>query len=429
MIARHAAEVPRKSANRAEVLRVGAVLTGLNIAAGMLGYAFQVGMGQVLLPGDFSNFNAILAAIALCGAPLNAVGMVLARQVAILRSSGSLTQVRGLYRWVNVRLGVATCGLIAAVRFIGPIDDFQGHLTRLEDVAIFVALAAFSTLMLLNNAFLQGLRRFWTLGGAGVLVVIIKIAICYTFVVALDWGLRGALAGVLAATLVTAAFGTAVVIESSRDAAASPAARVAFPIASVLPVAAATIGLTSLSQVDLILVNRCFDPSVAGDYSIAAVLGRSVLYLPAGVALALFPMVAEDHAADRCSSRMAIQSLMAVFGLCTAAAAASAVVAPRLVSMIYGDRFPMAAGLLAAYGFAVLPLGLTLVAEHFLIAKSRMTVAWVLLVAAVAEIATMVAWHPSPWAVIAVMAAFNAGTALICCLMLLPDLATGRDRV
>lgn len=429
MIARHAGEMPRKSARRAGVLRVGAVLTVLNIAAGMLGYAFQVGMGRVLLPGDFSNFNAILAAIALCSAPLNAVGMVLVRQVAILRSSSSLKQVRGLYRWVNVWLGVATCGLIVAVRFIGPILDFHGHLNRLEDVAIFVALAAFSTLMLLNNAFLQGLRRFWTLGGVGVLVVVIKIAICYAFVVALDWGLRGALAGVLVATLVTAAFGTAVVIGSSRDAGASPAARVTFPIASVLPVAAATIGLTSLSQVDLILVNRCFNPAVAGDYSIAAILGRSVLYLPAGVALAMFPMVAEDHAADRCSSRMIRQSLMAVVGLCAAAATVSAIVAPWLVSSIYGERFPTAAGLLAAYGFAVMPLGPAMVAEHFLIAKGRMTVAWVLLAAALAEIATMAAWHPSPWAVVAVMAAFNVATASICCLMALAPTPAGKHTV
>lgn len=419
MIARHAGEMPRKSASRAGVLRVGAVLTVLNIAAGMLGYAFQVGMGRVLLPGDFSNFNAILAAIALCSAPLNAVGMVLVRQVAILRSSGSVTQVRGLYRWVNGWLGVATCGLIAAVPFTGQILDFQGRLTRLDDVAIFVALAAFSTLMLLNNAFLQGLRRFWTLGGLGVLVVVIKIAICYAFVVALDWSLRGALAGVLVATLVTAAFGTAVVIRSSRDAGASPAARVTFPIASVLPVAAATIGLTSLSQVDLILVNRCFEPALAGDYSIAAILGRSVLYLPAGVALALFPMVAEDHAADRCSSRMVRQSLMAVFGLCFVAATVSAIVAPWLVSSIYGDRFPTAAGLLAAYGFAVMPLGPAMVAEHFLIAKNRTNVAWVLVAVAVTEIVTLVTWHPSTSAVIAVMAAFNVATATICCLMAL----------
>jgi hypothetical protein len=73
-----------------------------------------------------------------------------------------------------------------------------------------------------------------------------------------------------------------------------------------------------------------------------------------------------------------------------------------------------------------MPLGLATVAEHFLIAKGRMTVAWVLLAASVAEIATLVAWHPSPWAVIAVMAAFNWTTATICCLMLLPDLR-GRD--
>lgn len=422
MMSRHAAQVSPEPARTPEVLRVGAVLTVLNIAAGMLGYAFQVGMGRVLPPGDFSSFNAILAAVSLCSAPVTAIGMVLVRQVAILRSSGRLAQVRGLYRQVNVWLGAAICGLIAAIRFVGPTLDSHGHLADLDDGAMFVALAAFSTLMLLNNAFLQGLKRFWTLGGLGVVVVVVKIAVCYALVVALDCGLRGALGGVLSATLVAAAIGTAVVIGSSRDAGPSHAPPIAFPIASVLPIAAATIGLTSLSQVDLIVANRFFDPAVAGDYSIAAILGRSVLYLPAGVALALFPMVAEDHAAERCSARLTIQSFTTVFGLCAAAATASAAVAPWLVSAIYGGRFPTAAGLLAAYGFAAMPLGPAMVAEHFLIAKGRMNVAWVLLAASVAEIATLAAWHPSPWSVIAVMAAFNWATATICCLMLLSSL-------
>ena len=421
MISPHAAKVPREPAPVPAVLRASAVLTVLNIAAGMLGYAFQVGMGRVLRPGDFSNFNAILASVSLCSAPLNAVGMVLVRQVAILRSSGSLAQIRVLYRRVNLWLGTAACALIAAMRFVEPILDFQDHVTKLEDMAIFVAIAALSSLTLLNNAFLQGLRQFWTLGGLGVLIVVVKIAMCYALVVALDWGLRGALGGVLSATCAVAVIGTVVVVGSSGQPGASHAPHLSFPTASVLPVAAATIGLASLSQADLIVVNKFFDPAVAGDYSIAAILGRSVLYLPAGIALTLLPMVAEDHAADRCSSSLARQSLLAVFGLCAAVA-----VAPWLVSTLYGDRYPAAAGLLAAYGFAAMPLGLALVAEHFLIAKGRMTVAWVLLAAALAEIATLMAWHPSPWAVITVMAAFNGATALICCLMMLPDLGTSR---
>ena len=59
-------------------LRSGLLLTGLNLAAGGLGYVYQVLMGRLLTPADFALFTALMALAVICAAPLNALVMLLA---------------------------------------------------------------------------------------------------------------------------------------------------------------------------------------------------------------------------------------------------------------------------------------------------------------------------------------------------------------
>ena len=80
-----------------ELFTAGIVLTGINIATGLLGYVYQVFMGRLLSPAEFALFGAIIALSIFFSSPLNALLMLLARRVAILTAVGSLNQIRRLY--------------------------------------------------------------------------------------------------------------------------------------------------------------------------------------------------------------------------------------------------------------------------------------------------------------------------------------------
>jgi hypothetical protein len=50
------------------------------------------------------------------------------------------------------------------------------------------------------------------------------------------------------------------------------------------------------------------------------------------------------------------------------------------MTLFYGQKYQGAAELLELYGFAMLPMALVMVAEHFLIAKGRVVFAYVMMI-------------------------------------------------
>jgi len=75
-----------------------------------------------------------------------------------------------------------------------------------------------------------------------------------------------------------------------------------------IPVFLANVCFAILTQVDLILVRHYFPPTEVGIYASAAVLGRAIMYMPASLILALFPMVAEAHTRNQKSYHLLVKA-------------------------------------------------------------------------------------------------------------------------
>jgi O-antigen/teichoic acid export membrane protein len=144
-----------------------------------------------------------------------------------------------------------------------------------------------------------------------------------------------------------------------------------------------------------------------------------VLYLPGGLVLALLPIVAARQARKQSSGTMLGQALLITFLLCGAAAICYAACGRWLIGLLYGDKYPEAGGLLASYGFAILPMALVMVAEHFLIAQGRVVFAWLFVLIAPLQVAAIHAWHPNLQAVIGIMGLCGTVLAVAGCGILL----------
>lgn len=395
-------------------LSAGLLLTALNLAAGAMGYVYQVLMGRMLSAGDFALFSAIMALAVMCSAPFNALVMLMARRVSAFRAIGDSARTRVLYvrsiGWLVV-LGLTLAGLLAAT-----LPTIQSYLKA--PAAIHIWLFAASTFIgfmaAVNNGFLQGLQRFAWLGGLGVGGVIAKIAVSVALIAGRNAGVEGALLGVLMATLLVWACGGIVIAMSlPRDRAVAAGPLDPFPWRSFMPATIANIALAILAQVDMVLVNWYFPARLASQYAAASILGKAVLYLPGGLAIALFPLAAERHARKEDSQAMLTQAALATLAMCGAGASFYAACGPRLVQLLYGPEYAEAGTLLALYGFAILPTALIVVAENFLLAKGRSLFTWLFLILGPVELAVIHAWHPNLSAVIAVVGATGATVALV----------------
>ncbi|MFM7035536.1 MAG: hypothetical protein ACKOYJ_10225 [Planctomycetia bacterium] len=412
---------------RSEVLRAGFLLTVLNVATGVMGYVFQVVMGRSLAAHDYAAFNAILAMGMVICSPMTAMETVAARHVANVAAMAGLGSVRRLYRTWTTWLW-AVCGAAAvSVMFAGPEVQAWSRIPDIGSVWLLAGIVVATVLSILTGAMLRGLQAFGWIGGLGFGGVVAKIVICVFFVVTLCQGLHGALEGVLASMLLVLAASMWAIARRWTDVAPRIGETVAFPFRLVAPVVASTIGLTLMTQIDLVLVNRFFDPALAGQYAPASVLGKAVLYLPGGLVTAILPIVAASHARSEPSGGYATQALGATALLCGTAALAYFMAGPRLVGLLYGEKYGAAGGLLAIYGLAMVPMALAMVIQGFLVAKGRAFFCWVTAALAVIEVAVLREWHPSLYTVIGTIAVFNTALAIVGGILMIPEFrpATG----
>ena len=384
------------------------LLTVAAIIAGALGYVFQILMGRLLPDEEFAVFSALNALSMVFGSPLAALVMLIARRVASLQAAGEEGALPAMYRFWQTRV-VAVCLVLAGLLAWG-MPVVQGFVKTTDVIALwlFFGIVALNALVVVNLAFFQGLHRFGWLSGLAILIVIVKIASSVSLIVVADWGVRGALAGMLIAAGLTWAFGRGILRRDFANVEPPTETRPhGFPWVEAGPVLSATVGFAVLSQLDVPLANRFFEPSVASAYAAAAVLGKAVLYIPGGLVMALFPMVAANETNEQQRSFSGVllrQSLLVTLILCGAAAFVYSLAAEPLIHAVYGLRYPQAAGILRLYGWAMVPLSMALVLKHFFIASSTVGYSWLVGIAALLLVLLVVTRHPLPGEILLIVA-------------------------
>jgi O-antigen/teichoic acid export membrane protein len=181
-----------------------------------------------------------------------------------------------------------------------------------------------------------------------------------------------------------------------------------------------------MTQLDMLLVNYFFPAHEAGLYAAASILGKAVLYLPGGIALALFPMVAENHARDEESSHLLLQALGLTLILCGIGATLYFLGGEWFVQLMYGEKYREAGKLLRFYGFSILPMSIVMVMEYYLIAKGRVLFAYLFMLIAPLQVVAVYYFHASLFSIIAIMAIFGVLVVIIGLALLWRAFQTGR---
>jgi O-antigen/teichoic acid export membrane protein len=404
-----------------KLLQAGFWLSGAGVVGGLLGYVFQVLMGRLLSPPEFALFSAIMALTTFFMSPLGAMSMLLSRRVSTLRACSQHHAMRHLYLRSHHFLALSGLGFLAVMVLALPIVQNYLKAPDTLPILIFSMVIVFGAMSVINNAFFQGQQQFFWLGASGVAGVSIKIIFSVTLI-SLGWGTSGAILGVLLSIILMWLLGTAYTLKKlpNRGTAVSRAME-PFPLSMIVPVLIANVAFAIMTQLDMVLVNHYFDAEQAGMYAAASVLGKAVLYLPGGLVMVMFPMVAEQHAADKGSAHLLLQAAGATLLVCGAAALFYGLFGPWLVQVFYGQQYAAAGKLLGLYGWAILPMAMVMVAEHFLIAKGRILFAWLFLAVAPLQLLTIHLWHPNLESVILVLGAGGIIMVVIGYSMLLRD--------
>ena len=372
------------------------------VAGGILGYLFQIIMGRMLSVSEYGIFSALMAMIVVIRAPMTTLSMIISRRVSTYRSEQDNGKLGYLFYWINRKLLLIAVVLIVLVVFnIKPLQNFlliekSAHLYLL----LIILLIAFPQAV--NNAYLQGLQYFKWLSVVGVLATLLKIIIA-VILIYFGLGVAGALGGVIFSTFIILIL-TYVVLRpslSKNNASISNTTHLLFK--SAMPVLLANVAFAVMTQIDMVLVKYYFSEQEVGIYAAASILGKAVMYLPGGIAMALFPIVAENHASGKSSAHLMFQAVGVTALLSLTGALFYYFFADSIIVLLYGTDYKEAANVLKYFGFAILPMALVMVAEHFLIAMGRVLFAYLFMVVAPLQLIAIYYYHDTLLDIVAVL--------------------------
>jgi O-antigen/teichoic acid export membrane protein len=394
-----------------KLARASAWLFVGGIASGLLGYVFQVLMGRMLRVQEYGLFIAMMSLSIVLSTPLSALTMVVSRKISEYRTRQDSGSINHFYYWINIRAAIVGGLVLGVYLFFAPQIQFylKGPSTML--VYLLGALLFFAFLPAINHAFLQGFQRFIWLSASSSFAILFKI-IFSAVLVWLGYGVAGALGGTILAVIAGWIFTYGGLHHPLAEGRSLPFQTAHLSIKPALPVLAANIAFAAMTQLDIVLVNYYFPAHEAGLYAAASILGKAVMYLPGGITLALFPMVAENHARDQSSMQLLLQAICLVTVLCGAGAVFYFFFGEWLIHLLYGERYREAGEILRYYGFAILPMTLVMVVEHFLIAKGRVMFAYLFLIFAPFQVLAIYWYHESLLMVVGIMAV--SGVLLVC---------------
>ena len=394
-------------------LSLSFIVSLAQILGGILGYVYQILMGRMLLPSEFALFSALMAFFMFLSAPISAMSLLITRKVSEHKGKEILTHSKSLFWFIN-KLLFFICAFIAAVFWINR-SQFMEYL-NLSDVVGFALFQIFLILSIfnaVNSAFFQGLQNFICIAFLGILTVALKILISAGLILA-GLQLNGALLGIVSSLLFILIIGVVILINQLPDADVRINFRLPISIfKQAYPVFVAAIATAAMTQLDMVLVNWYFPAEEASLYAAASVLGKAILYLPGGLIVILFPLVSESKARGENSFRIFRQAVVATIICCGTLSTLYFLFSDFIINIFFGHRYDGAGNILKWYGFAILPMTLVLIAEHYLIAKGKVLFAWLFLAVAPLQVLAIHFWHSQLLEVLLCMGIFGSLLALI----------------
>jgi O-antigen/teichoic acid export membrane protein len=246
-------------------------------------------MAFLLGPEAYGALAALLALVLVGSVPGLALQAVVARRTTLARSGRAV----GAWPGAGWLVGRAGLGLVLLTVLIGPVLVLFLHLDSAVPV-LWLALALAPTpLLFAVQGLLQGRERFGALAAVMVAGAAVKLAAGLALV-ALGFGVSGAMAGVAAGGLLAALAGLRLTAPG-RPGAARPGSvdNPAHPSSGwwreVGTATTGLLGLFLLANVDVLLARHYLDRAAAGRYALGAVVAKIAFWAPQFVVTVVFP--------------------------------------------------------------------------------------------------------------------------------------------
>ena len=266
-----------------------------SMAANILNYIFNLGMGRFLLESEYGTFISLISVFNIFSVFSTTINTVFTRFSAVLVGQQKEESIGQLFitgsQWIGAIAFFVTSLIIL---FSHQISSFLNINSKI--LIIITALALFfSYLSFVGSGILQGLLRFGYYSFINIFSSLVKLILGLAFIF-LGFKVFGAMSAFFLSAMVgylLAFFALYKFLKKRKDKNFSiPNLRKKLSLYA-LPVFLANIGMTAFTTMDIILVKHFFNPTTAGQYAAVSTMGRSIFFAVSPIALVLFPLVAQ----------------------------------------------------------------------------------------------------------------------------------------
>lgn len=399
-------------------------------AANVTNLVFQALMGNNLPKAEYTEMATMMNMLLVLITPLDAIRTSLSHASAVGVQAGRPWTARDLLAtWGRVfgiiAAATLTVGMLA-VPWIQRLENISSPWPVRIAVLVFVG-ALFVPLLV---GTFQGVQKFvWmSMAQAGWSIFRLLVALLLIFLVA-----KQAWCGLLAHFLGTVV-GLALSLFGVRQLAQRPAGepRQHHPLGGYFQQSFLTLGAYAiLTYGDLLLVAHFFPKEEAGQFAQAALIGRSVIFLPIPIAMAMFPKVVSVGASSRRTLVTLFKALAMVIAIIGAAVLVCTFMTWLPLRIMFGIKDATAEQLhfVRTVLWAMAPLTMTYMMMNFEMAQHRFRALPFLWLCVVAYVGGVWLFHETLSQFVITLGTVSTASALCLAAMVVRAHASGHPKV
>jgi O-antigen/teichoic acid export membrane protein len=268
-----------------------------------------------LSASEFAGFNSLLSIFMVISSPLGTIQIAVAKYSAEFNAHNQISKLKfflsDLFKKTSV-LAVFTLLIFwfSSARMINSL--------KIPSVTCGYILAVLLASIWLTPVFaggVQGLELFTWLSSASVIMCVLKLTLAFIFII-LGYGIAGALGALLASSLI----GLFIYYFPLRPLISLKAVKQDIGYKEMFvylfPVGITYFCFMNLVNSDMVMVKYFFSPRDSGLYSLAQMVGKIFLFLPAAVSIVMFPKTSGLNAKNMDTVPVLKRSLLYISGLC-----------------------------------------------------------------------------------------------------------------
>ncbi len=394
-------------------------------------FVFHIYMSRNLGPDGYSALNSLMSLLFVIAVPIITIQTTITKFVAQYDARGEDANIRRLFIESVKRVGILAFVLMSLIILGAPlIADFL-NIDKNTPVVVSGLLVFVMFMMPVFWAILQGREQFGFLGMSYFANFTAKCGIGILFAI-LGWGVGGVLLGVVLSFV--ASF--VVAIWPVREALAPTLDEETIEMREIyrfaLPVVAALLPLSFFCNLDIALVRHFFGGTVeglklAGYYATASIIGKSFLFLPIGIVLALIPKVSRKKTTGENPIPVLMRGLILDIVLSAIGIVACFALAPYLASFLAKTDAPELVALIKFFGVAITPVAASTILVNYNLVNEQYRFIWMLAPITILTFAGICLFHGTLMTVLYIIAA--GGLALFVSILLFTIISHRKNNI